>query len=173
MKQPVTTSYNKLPRVSLTFGFTLIEIIVTISIIAVLTGIGVLNYTSAQTSGRDSTRQAHLRKIQNALELYYADAHSYPDFGNCDTGTWESLDSLEDSLVSGVSGKKYTGELAGDPTDGVSYLYCTFDNNRCYCLSANVEKADNAQVDGQCGGSSGYTSSHDSDGIDGYYLMCP
>lgn len=170
MKQQVTVSYHKLPQVTLSSsGFTLIEILVTILIISVLTGIGTLVYTSAQRSGRDSKRQADLKRVQNALELYYADEHSYPAEGDC-SGTWASLDDLGPYLVSGVGGKKYTEEIPEDPDrdPSVLYFYCAFDG--CYCLSAGMDRSGNARSDGECGPSGSYTSTH---GASGYYLMCP
>lgn len=51
-------------------GFTLIELIVSITIIAVLTVVGVVSYGGASKKARDSRRMADLEKIRIALELY-------------------------------------------------------------------------------------------------------
>ncbi|PIP52662.1 hypothetical protein COX09_00345, partial [Candidatus Beckwithbacteria bacterium CG23_combo_of_CG06-09_8_20_14_all_47_9] len=50
-------------------GFTLIEILVTISIIALLTMIGVTNFRVANQKARDGRRQGDLEQIKAALEL--------------------------------------------------------------------------------------------------------
>src|ERR1035437_10377472 len=51
-------------------GFTLVELMVVISIIAILSMIGLTIYTSAQKSARDGKRRADLLTIQTALEQY-------------------------------------------------------------------------------------------------------
>lgn len=61
------------------WGFTLIEILVVIAIIAILISIGMASYTTAQRQGRDAKRRGDLKSIQNALEQYYANNNSnYP-----------------------------------------------------------------------------------------------
>lgn len=60
-------------------GFTLIELIVSITIIAVLTVAGVLSYGGASKKARDSRRMADMEKIRIALELYrQGTGSSYP-----------------------------------------------------------------------------------------------
>lgn len=53
-------------------GFTLLELLVSISIIGVLISLGAVSYSTAQKKARDSKRQGDLRAIQNALEQYYS-----------------------------------------------------------------------------------------------------
>ncbi|HPT66316.1 MAG TPA: type II secretion system protein [Candidatus Woesebacteria bacterium] len=60
-------------------GFTLIELIVSITIIAVLTVAGVISYGGANKKARDNRRMADLEKIRIALELYrQGTGSSYP-----------------------------------------------------------------------------------------------
>lgn len=69
----------------LNFGFTLLELLIVISIIGILVAIGVAAYSSAQLKARNSRRMQDIRSIQSAAEQYYADNNSeYPvdtDFG--------------------------------------------------------------------------------------------
>ena len=62
-------------------GFTLVELMVTISIMAVLATVGVVVYANAQGHARDGKRRADLREIQKALEQHYTSSgdNSYPD----------------------------------------------------------------------------------------------
>ncbi len=53
-------------------GFTLIEILVVIGIIAVLLSLGTASYSSAQKKARDTKRKQDLQDIQNALEQHYS-----------------------------------------------------------------------------------------------------
>lgn len=59
-------------------GFTLLELVITIGIIAVLSVVAVVNLSGVQQNTRDVKRQSDLRLIQGALEQYYADQHNYP-----------------------------------------------------------------------------------------------
>jgi len=52
-------------------GFTLLELLVVVTIIAILAGIGLSNYTRSLSRGRDAKRRADLKSIQSALEQYY------------------------------------------------------------------------------------------------------
>lgn len=59
-------------------GFTLVELLVTVSIIAILSAIGAAVYANVIKEGRDSKRQSDLRSIQSALEQYFSDKFYYP-----------------------------------------------------------------------------------------------
>lgn len=60
-------------------GFTLIELIVTVTIIAVLTVVGIISYSGTSKKARDNRRMADLEKIRIALELYrQATGSTYP-----------------------------------------------------------------------------------------------
>lgn len=58
-------------------GFTLIEMLVVIAIISILIGIGVNTFVSAQKKARDVKREAQLKDLKTALELYYLDHGHY------------------------------------------------------------------------------------------------
>jgi prepilin-type N-terminal cleavage/methylation domain-containing protein len=59
-------------------GFTLIELMVTISIIAVLAAVGLVVFTSVQKTGRISKRTQDLAAIRTAIELFKATNGFYP-----------------------------------------------------------------------------------------------
>lgn len=63
-------------------GFTLLELIIVISIIAVLSTIGLNAYTSVQRSARDTRRKSDLKEMQTALETFRAENGRYPDTCN-------------------------------------------------------------------------------------------
>lgn len=60
-------------------GFTVIELLVVISIIGLLSATILVSLNSARQKSRDARRLADVRQILNALELYYADNFAYPD----------------------------------------------------------------------------------------------
>lgn len=60
-------------------GFTLVELLVVISILGVLVTIGLTSFRSSQARGRDTERKSDLKQVASALELYYSDYGKYPD----------------------------------------------------------------------------------------------
>lgn len=60
-------------------GLTLIELLVTVSIIGVVFGIIISSAGMIQRYGRDAKRQTDLRSLQSALQQYYADQNFFPD----------------------------------------------------------------------------------------------
>ena len=59
-------------------AFTLIELIVSITIIAVLTIVGIVSYGPFNKKARDSRRKTDLEDIRMALELYRQGEGIYP-----------------------------------------------------------------------------------------------
>ncbi len=59
-------------------GFTLIEILVAVTIVAVLSAIGVTSYQSINKRTRDARRKSDLEQIRSALEFYRTDVGHYP-----------------------------------------------------------------------------------------------
>lgn len=59
-------------------GFTLIELMIAISVIAILSTIGLMVYSNGQRLARDSRRKADLQEIKTALALYHQDFKHYP-----------------------------------------------------------------------------------------------
>ncbi len=53
-------------------AFTLLEMLIVIGIIAVLTGLGAVSYSTAQKKSRDAKRKSDLKVIQNSMEQYYS-----------------------------------------------------------------------------------------------------
>lgn len=63
-------------------GFTLVELLVTISILAVLSSIAIVAYSGITMKARDNQRIKDLQAIKQALELYRSDIHNYPTTDN-------------------------------------------------------------------------------------------
>lgn len=54
-------------------GFTLIELVVVMAIIAILTSLSVYNFAQARAKARDISRKNDLKALVNAMELYKND----------------------------------------------------------------------------------------------------
>lgn len=59
-------------------GFTLIEILVVATIIAMLAGIAATSYITLTRNSRDARRRADLEQIRSALEMYRSNNNTYP-----------------------------------------------------------------------------------------------
>ena len=102
-------------------GFTLFELLVSISIIGILTAVASISYGTAQKKARDSRRIEDINGIQKAAEMYYSqNSYVYP--------------STTSAFVSFGTMQKW-------PTDpkGVGYTLYTYNIATTYCACAAVE----------------------------------
>ena len=66
-------------RASRRLGFTLIELIVTLSIIALLVSIVAPHYTGRIVRSEEAVLRENLLQLRDALDKHYSDAGRYPD----------------------------------------------------------------------------------------------
>ena len=59
-------------------GFTLVELLVAIAIIAVLSGILLPNFMGARERAEDAKKKEDLVAVKNALRMFYNDTQNYP-----------------------------------------------------------------------------------------------
>lgn len=76
-------------------GFTLIELMITISVIAMISAVIFTTLATVRGKARDSKRKADMAQLQKALELYYNTNNAYPSTGggplNGDPQTFRGL----------------------------------------------------------------------------------
>lgn len=85
-------------------GFTLVELLVVISIIGVLTTLLMVNFVGTRERANDSKKIQNLNSLKNALRLYYNDNQNYPNGSNCT----DCLDTLINSYLPNTSDVGYT-----------------------------------------------------------------
>ncbi len=78
----LNSSQTDIRNVKSSAGFTLVELMVVVSIIAVLSLIGLVLYSGAQSKARDSIRKSDLNNLALALDIYYQKNGSYPNHCN-------------------------------------------------------------------------------------------
>ena len=104
-------------------GFTLIEMLVVVAIIGLLSSVVVVGLGSARQNARDARRISDIRQIQNALEVYYSSAQSYPDALSALSSTPKDPSTGDEYGYTG-GGQTYTlgATLEGDLPTGVNHI---------------------------------------------------
>ncbi len=123
-------------------AFSLMELLITVSIISILIAIGIASYTTINKQSRDAKRKSDIEQIRSALEMYRADNGFYPDAGS---GSWvvasDATTGLTPDLVS-----TYLPVVPTDPVSTQSYMYQATNQSGSsyygYCLSADLESED-------------------------------
>jgi prepilin-type N-terminal cleavage/methylation domain-containing protein len=121
-------------------GFTIIELIVVITIIAVLTAIVTSSVNKFQAKSRDARRLADMQEIFKALSLYQADNGciprttnpACPNAGGYNEGSIDNDSSYDRSSINNFLTFLQTNNYlkrVHDPNEGSSYFY------RYYCYN--------------------------------------
>jgi general secretion pathway protein G len=125
-------------------GFTFIELLVVMTIIAVLTAVGVTNFRVANQKARDGRRQADLEQIRAALELYRSDENDYP-----------TADIISQDEIVATGGIVYMEDVPDDPVSTNSYYYSSDGTTYSLCAALELETVDNCSAVGaNCGADS-------------------
>lgn len=110
-------------------GFTLLEVLVVVSVIGILAGIVAVNLSSARRLARDARRKQDAQEIQSALELYYNDHRAYPDPANPDPSLTQCVGKKTLACLLGA----YLSTIPKDPSTGVDYQYVTGGGSAVNC----------------------------------------
>lgn len=119
-------------------GFTLLEVLVSATIIAVLSIIGVVSYSSVNKKSRDTKRKGDLEQVRIALEMYRADNSVAPgEYPSLGAGTSVNASGLSGSLVS-----TYMPAVPDDSDTDNDYWYQALPAGgpyTSYCLCGKLE----------------------------------
>ena len=110
-------------------GFSFIELMIAIAIVALLTAIGMTAFNSAKKRARDTRRKSDLETVRSALEMYRADNDEYPDCG----ASWVRVDGDPECLTTTLVDTGYLDSLPRDPkSSGTNNGPCYKVNPRAY-----------------------------------------
>ncbi|MFH1030704.1 MAG: type II secretion system protein GspG [bacterium] len=116
-------------------GFSLTELMVTISIIGTVGTISAPKLNQSLAAARDANRKMNIRQVQTALNLYYDDNLSYPKYQGESSGN--SYKNLENFLVN--SNNQYLSELPVDPLGKDKYVYKYWSNGQKFEITYELE----------------------------------
>ena len=132
-------------------GFTLIELIIVISIVAVLLGIVLASLSQARENTRERKRIADLGSIQFALTLYNEQNRGYPSYDN---GTEIGVGNAIDAVIKHLSGNIQKDQKNTGAGSKYSYWYdskftCSEPNQKVL-IARTMEQSKNANYSKLC-----------------------
>jgi type IV pilus assembly protein PilA len=113
-------------------GFTLVELLVVVAIMALLLSLVFVLFSSARAKSRDAKREAEIKSLQTALGIYVTNSGVYPVYTGPITGT----DAMSSALL--TSGA--IPDIPKDPINSGNYVY-TYDSTdgRTYTITYYLE----------------------------------
>jgi prepilin-type N-terminal cleavage/methylation domain-containing protein len=122
-------------------GFTLVELLVVMAIIALLTSLIIVNIYSSRGKARDAKRVSDLNQIQLALEQFFDRCQVYP--------TTLTTSSSNGSCTGTVTLGNFISVIPTDPKTHSSYTYANDGSSYLdYILRTTLEYPNNAISDG-------------------------
>lgn len=136
-------------------GFTIIELLIVIAIIAILAGLVLNNFQGAQAKARDTQRVTDINNLHTKLEEYYNDNNGYPSTFTAATFPGIDGESLNDPRGESIEINAVVADEAaatavtapGAGSTGTSqYLYVPFGTSGCttactgYVLKTYIER---------------------------------
>jgi len=114
-------------------GFTFVELLVVITIIAMIFSAGVVTYTSINSKSRDARRKSDLEAMRQALEMCRSMVSSYPTAAYVYQGS-----PTASQLSCGASGPVILKTTPYDPISKAAYQY-TLNADGSYEIRATME----------------------------------
>lgn len=121
-------------------GFTIVELLIVIVVIAILAAITIVAYNGIQTRAQDSKRTQDLNSIKKSLLAYDAMYGGVPQtavYGSSGVGGWDnstranwlnflvaSSGSIPRDPVNTIDNTNANGDYPGDPGERVYFYYC-------------------------------------------------
>lgn len=103
-------------------GFTLMELVVVLSILAILAGALIPRVTGRMAAARDARRIQDIQTVRDAIDQYYLETGHYPaPRRNAAYGGWDV--SHDGDLIPELIDKGFLNENATDPVNDETYHY--------------------------------------------------
>ncbi|HCC84382.1 MAG TPA: hypothetical protein DEP87_01760 [Candidatus Pacebacteria bacterium] len=143
MSKLISLIQKKFPSRS---GFTLLELLVVVSIVGILIAISAAAFSTAQKKSRDARRRGDIKTLQNAFEQYNS-LNSGAYAAACSTMTSYSGTTI------------LPGGIPVDPKTGVTYT-CT-SSTTSYCACAELDGGYGNAATADCSAIGAQSSSYD------------
>ncbi len=123
-------------------AFTLVEIVVTATILVILTSIWFYSYTKNISDARDSARVTDISALSSQLSLYKRERWAYPHpWDRINLTNWSVNVALQWRMNQNVSLSTAT-ILPSDPELDIPYFYGTTSNRQEFQIAASMENSE-------------------------------
>ncbi len=123
-------------------GFTFIELLVVLAIIALLASFTVSTFTAASARSRDARRESDVKEIQKALAIYANSIGKYPQ---CPSEV--AINGTNDCLSDALLLEKSMSAVPTDPRNGVGGGSCGNIGSFYYCYQSSTGDIYNIRYD--------------------------
>lgn len=123
-------------------GFTLVELMIVITVIAILATIAVVSFTRVQKQARDTKRKAEIKSLQTALQAYFTEKQHYPNTAPVTPGTAQVASVALTGLAPDYIPSIPTGPLGAASTvvpPNTDYIFVTDSTGFTYGLCVALE----------------------------------
>jgi len=124
-------------------GFTLVELLIVISIMGILTVVGAASFKTVQLKSRDVRRKNDLGSISKALNMYYNDIGSFPHGTPDINGMIKSVGIGFSAAVNG-SITTYMVEMPRETTKGIEDYYYISTTGKSFKIFVNLENKEDS-----------------------------
>lgn len=119
-------------------GFTIVELLIVIVVIAILATLVIVTFTGIQQKARDSKRETDIDALDSHLEAFYANNGYYPTLAALQTPSW---------VASNMKG--FDPSALTDPKGGAIYSAATPSTTQ-YAYDYYVTGCSDTTTTGQC-----------------------
>ena len=133
----ITSTYKK--------GFSLIELMVVIAIIAILTAIITSNFTQSKAKARDAKRVSDIAQLQLSLALFFDRCNRYPESDGTTAITTDLTDT--DHCPSGITLGTYMSVIPTPPPGSTISYYKYVSSGLDYVIAIDLEQPSSALSD--------------------------
>jgi len=136
-------------------GFTLIELMVAISIVAILATVAFSAYNNFQKNNRDQKRNRDLQAVKQSLEIY---RNNYGDYPRPDSDYFKFVCEDEDSCQNNIraffsNSDRYLEEMPKDPLYPDQYYFYIYNSDEhSFNICARKEGTSTFSVPSDCTG---------------------
>ena len=109
----------------MTRGYTIVELLIVVVVIAILAAITVVSYNGITKNAKDAATDSALRSIKSGMEMYMSESGSYPPVCGADNSG---------CAISGLSAHLSPEYLSTMPSDGAILQYVRGTGAQSYAI---------------------------------------
>ncbi|MCR4329195.1 MAG: type II secretion system GspH family protein [Candidatus Roizmanbacteria bacterium] len=125
-------------------GFTLMELLIVITLLGILSGLIFSMLRNASPAARDIKRKQDVEAVKKSLEIYYSDVEAYPTVTSAMGMLWGG------NISHPTAAKTYMQVLPRDPVSAMNYFYFVSADKQSYklytCLENTSDSAYSASI---------------------------